>query len=72
MRDCFQEPENRSIVIDKTVRSFDVNDSGDNFCQGTVPVSAARTNKGIPIKKILLNIETKSICSRGTVMVDKQ
>ena len=68
-----QEPQNKSIAVDKTFSSFDFNDSGNNSCQATVPVSAAGTNKDIPVEKFLpSNTEIRFACSRGTKMVNEQ
>ena len=69
MLEFFQEPQNKSIAVDKSFRSFDFNHSGNNSCQA----STAGTNKDIPVEKFLpSNISIRFACSRGTTMVNKQ
>ena len=71
MLESFQEPKNNSITVDKIFRTFDFNDSGDTSCQASVPVSAAGSNKDIPVEKRLPNIDIKFAFSRGTKTMDK-
>ena len=46
--ESFQETKNNTAV-DKTIRLFDFNDSGDTFCQTTVLVYTVGTNKALQL-----------------------
>ena len=72
MFESFQESQNNSTAVDKTFTSFDLNDTGNIFCQATVPVSAAGTNQGDSVGIFLPENDIRFACSRETTMMGKR